>query len=121
MLTARVTNWNARVTLHGGLPSSLKDVSNAKNFVVENLNGEIRETVFDLLDDLFDGISIDYFEDLDKKRIITEEYFPKYFSSKVPSDIIPDRFVALLKDAVEKDLIDTVVETINLWITKYPV
>ena len=42
LLTARVTNWNARVTLHGGLPSSLKDVS-----ITERQSANTRHAIAD--------------------------------------------------------------------------
>ena len=59
--------------------------------ILENLTGHIKRVVESAIDRLFNLRSSDYQSDLDEKRIVTSEYFMKYFVMKAPCNVIPDR------------------------------
>ena len=92
----------------------------AKEYVANILSGRIKGVVMNALDDLFGEISFDHLEDLDKKSIINDEYFAKYFSQKVPSDVIPDRLVDSIEREVAAGQVNEIVSIFNKWIAKYP-
>lgn len=63
----------------------------AKEYVTKGVDGRFKDVISDTLDFLFANGSIDYQQDVDKKRLDTDVYFQKYFTQLVPSDIVPDR------------------------------
>ena len=85
-----------------------KRYQEAKEYIEEGLEGGQKDSIDNAIDELFGGDSYDYQEDLDKKRLLTDVYFPKYFSMTVPSDLIPDReldaFRACLFEAKIEDI-----------------
>lgn len=85
-----------------------KRYQEAKEYIEEGLEGGQKDSIDNAIDELFGGDSYDYQEDLDKKRLLTDVYFPKYFSMTVPSDLIPDReldaFRACLFEAKIEDV-----------------
>lgn len=85
-----------------------KRYQEAKDYIEIGLVGRLKDSVDRAIDELFSGHTVDYQEDLDKKRLLTDVYFPKYFSMTVPSDLIPDReldaFRACLFEAKIEDV-----------------
>lgn len=98
-----------------------KNYSSAKEYITENLCGKMKKVVLSAIDQLFGNRSIKHQQDIDNKRIMTNEYFAKYFVQKVPGDIIPDRVIDELNDFVKNGRIDYITSKINEWLEGYAV
>lgn len=59
----------------------------AKKYITYGLDSRLKAIIESALDDLFRNGQ----NDIDKKRLITSIYFPKYFIQSVPMNLIPDR------------------------------
>lgn len=59
----------------------------AKEYITDDLDSRMKVILESALDDLFRNGQ----NDIDKKRLITSIYFPKYFIQSVPMNLIPDR------------------------------
>lgn len=92
----------------------------ALNWVVENLSEDIKSVIRKVVDELFSNNLIISQMDIDNKRISTNVYFPKYFALDVPSDLIPDKDIAALNEAIEKGRINDVAAQFNEWIKIFP-
>ena len=92
-----------------------KRYQNAKNYIEEGLDGGLKDSIDNAIDELFGGHSYDYQEDLDKKRLLTDIYFPKYFSMNVPFDLIPDRELDSFREGLFEVTIDDVFHKLNEW------
>lgn len=93
----------------------------AKEEITKDLSGRIKETVMNTLDVLFADFSHNHQDDLDKKRINTNEYFTKYFSQKVPADTLPDKWINELKRIVEEGQVKAIADKFNEWRTYFSV
>lgn len=96
-----------------------KRYQDAKEYIEEGLDGGLKDSIDNAIDELFSGHSYDYQEDLDKKRLLTDVYFPKYFSMNVPSDLISDRELDAFKVEMLEVKIDDVVHKLNEWNDRY--
>lgn len=97
-----------------------QNYSSAKEYITEIFNGKKKEAILASIDGLFGNRSYEYQQDLDEKRIRTNEYFAKYFVQKVPENIIPDRVINELKTSIDVSNVNNVTCTINEWSKKYP-
>ena len=91
----------------------------AKKYIEEGLYGARKEAVENAIELLFERSSIDYQGELDKKRLLTDVYFPKYFSLLVPSDLIPDRELDDFRTGIIKSKIDRIASRFNEWKEQY--
>ena len=91
----------------------------AKDSVVANLNGKIKRTVLNALDELF--IKRTFYDDkcITEKRINTAVYFAKYFVQTVPSNLISDRLLEDFKERILEMQIPDIVSIVNDWSLKY--
>ena len=96
-----------------------KRYQNAKNYIEEGFDGGLKDSIDNAIDELFGGHSYDYQEDLDKKRLLTDIYFPKYFSMNVPSDLIPDRELDSFRVGLFEVKIDDVFHKLDEWNDRY--
>ena len=91
----------------------------AKEYVENGLEGIQKDIVDKTLDDLFGNRSYNYQEDLDKKRLLTDVYFPKYFTVTVPSDLIPDMELDASSSSLFEVGVEKVVNQLDEWVDRY--
>ena len=96
-----------------------KRYDEAKEYIEQDLEGEIKDVVDCAIDDLFSSISFDIQEDIDKKRLQTDVYFQKYFVHTVPSELIPDRELDAFKVKYRDNKIADVAQQLDVWVDKY--
>lgn len=96
-----------------------KGYDSAVDYVMENLSYNLKVAVKDAIEKLFLNTPMDCQKDLHEKRFFTREYMPKYFSLKVPSDVLADRDVESLKAFVDNDRVEDFSKMINYWLKKY--
>lgn len=96
-----------------------KRYQEAKDYIEEGLDGGLKDSIDNVIDELFGGHSFDHQEDLDKKRLLTDIYFPKYFSMNVPSDLIPDRELDAFRVELLEVKIDDVAHKLDEWNDRY--
>ena len=87
---------------------------NAKKYIISDIDSQMKTIMGHALDSLFQNGSYDPQDDIDKKRLSTSVYFPKYFIQSVPMNLIPDKkledfvdnFISLDVNAVAGQLDD---------------
>ncbi len=96
-----------------------KNFEAAKEYVTQGIDGQISEVISDTLDELFESSSINYQEDVDKKRLDTDVYFQKYFTQLVPGDIIPDRELDAFMKRIQELNEDEIANQFDKWLDKF--
>lgn len=102
-----------------GLEEAAKNYDNAKLFVTEGMEGQLKDVVQNTLDFLFNNGSVFGQEDIDKKKLDTDVYFQKYFTQLVPGNLIPDRELDSFKEKVLEMELNTVVCQLDEWADRF--
>ena len=96
-----------------------KRYSEAKKYIEQSLEGTLKDVVDKAIDDLFSNNSFDYQEEIDKKRLQTDVYFPKYFVHTVPTEVIPDRELDAFKSKFKEEKIEDIAQLFDTWVDRY--
>ena len=96
-----------------------KRYQRAKEYIEEGLEGVRKDIVDKAIDDLFGNRSYDYQVDLDKKRLLTDVYAPKYFTMTVPPDLIPDRELDVWGSSIFEVGIEKTANQLDEWVDGY--
>lgn len=118
-LMREVSSFNYMVDKDKEHEETEKRYQRAKEYVEERLSRGLKEIVDNAVDELFGGRSFDYQEDLDKKRLLTDVYFPKYFTMSVPSDLISDQSIDGFRVGLFDRDISTIVQQLDYWVDSY--
>lgn len=91
----------------------------AKDYIVKDLNGNIKKVIRACLDSLFEKRSLYDDKNILEKRLNTDVYFAKYFVQTVPSNLISDRLLEEFRMLLPDMSIPDIVTYINGWSSKY--
>ena len=102
-----------------GREEAAKNYDDAKLFVTEGMEGQLKDVVLNTLDFLFNNGSVFGQEDIDKKRLDTDVYFQKYFTQLVPGNLIPDRELDAFKEKVLEVKLNVVIGQLDEWADRF--
>ena len=88
--------------------------------IIQGLDSVVKKEVHSILDELFSNTSIDD-RDLERKRLRSDVYFPKYFTKSVPGDLIPDRWLDSFASSLFAKKEEEVAQQLNKWKEAYSV
>ena len=91
----------------------------AKDNVVNGLNGNVKKVIRASLDSLFEKRALYDDKNILEKRLNTDVYFAKYFAQMVPSNLIPDRILEEFRNLLMEMSILDIVTYIDGWASKY--
>ena len=91
----------------------------AKEYVVKDLDENIKKVIRASLDSLFEKRALYDDKNILEKRLNTDVYFAKYFAQAVPSNLIPDRILEEFRDRLSELSIPEIVSYIDDWASKY--
>lgn len=93
----------------------------AKEYVVKDLDENIKKVIRASLDSLFEKRALYDDKHILEKRLNTDVYFAKYFAQVVPSNLIPDRILEEFRNRLSKLSIPEIVAYIDDWASKFSV